>query len=105
MGRRFGAPAAPCTTCLEEHHRQGQSGERSPMALAAAHRVLQQRQALKITPAKTGYAELCRRAIVANHTVLSILAKDFEVSPVGPAVNPAELYAWSALSTQNYHDR
>ncbi len=71
----FGPAAAACSASLQQYQRQRQSSERAAMALAAAYRVLEQRKTLEVAPAKTGYAELCGRAILANHRVLKYLRK------------------------------
>ena len=73
------------------------------MTLAAAHWILQQREPLKVTPAKTGYSELCRRAILANHTILSVCAKDFAFRLPGLAHASGSGVRRISLLTQNYH--
>jgi hypothetical protein len=45
---------------LEHDQRQWQSGKGTAMAFAAAHRILQESEALEVRPSKAGKPEFCR---------------------------------------------
>jgi hypothetical protein len=60
---------------LQQHQRQWKTGVSSVLAMPAAHRVLEERQALKVVPAEARDPETSGRAFGANQATHPLVAQ------------------------------